>query len=98
MERVMREISIWLVGRFAQGLLLVGVVAVFLALPIRAQVTADTSGIYGNVRDSSDAAVAGGQVEATNLQTGAIRRTVTTQSGDFAIEHLQTGQIGRASC
>ncbi|HXN21714.1 MAG TPA: carboxypeptidase-like regulatory domain-containing protein [Candidatus Dormibacteraeota bacterium] len=88
----MREISIWLVGRFAQVLLLVGVVAVFLALPIRAQVNADTSGIYGNVRDSSDAAVAGGQVEATNLQTGAIRRTVTTQSGDFAIEHLQTGQ------
>ncbi len=77
--------------RFVSMALTIGLVTVFVTVPVNAQQIADTSGLYGNVRDTSDAVIAGAQVEAKNLATGVTRRTVTTQSGDYAITNLPAG-------
>ena len=56
--------------RFVRMALTIGLVTVFVTVPVNAQQIADTSGLYGNVRDTSDAVIAGAQVEAKNLATG----------------------------
>jgi hypothetical protein len=53
--------------------------------------TGDSARIYGSVHDSSGAAVANAEVIAKNQNTGVIRKTVSTDSGDFVIANLPTG-------
>jgi hypothetical protein len=48
--------------------------------------------ISGRVTDASGAAVVGAQVIIANLETGAISRTVSSESGDYVIPALQPGR------
>lgn len=57
-----------------------------------AQITADTAGLYGQVRDASDAGVPGAAVDVKHLQTGVSRSTVTTSTGDFVIASIRAGE------
>lgn len=50
-----------------------------------------TAEISGRVQDPSGAAVAGAQVTAKNVDTGAKRSARTSESGDFAIPLLEPG-------
>ncbi len=53
---------------------------------------ADTTGsILGTVRDSTDAAIAGANVVATNLQTNQSSSTVASTTGEFRLLALQPG-------
>src|SRR5215213_5014870 len=45
----------------------------------------------GNVRDASDAAVAGAVVVVTNTQTNQSRQTVTNEAGAYSIPTLEPG-------
>jgi hypothetical protein len=49
------------------------------------------SSIRGTVKDQSDALVADATVTLTNLQTNAVRTTVTTTSGTFSFEIVAVG-------
>ncbi len=48
--------------------------------------------ISGRVSDASGAAVAGAQVSVTNLETGAINRAVSSESGDYVVPALGPGR------
>ncbi len=48
--------------------------------------------IAGRITDSSEAAVAGAKVQATNLQTGVVASAVTNESGVFRIPFLLAGK------
>ena len=47
------------------------------------------AGIVGAVKDASGSSVAGANVTVTNTGTGAERRTVSDDSGDFSVPNLQ---------
>ena len=65
---------------------------VLLGLALAAPVFAQTFGeITGRVSDSSGAAAPGATVTATNTSTNAIRQTVSTASGDYALPSLPPG-------
>src|SRR5882724_10971607 len=48
-------------------------------------------GLVGNVRDASDAAVAGAGVTVTNSQTNQSRHTVTNETGAYSLPTLEPG-------
>ena len=50
-----------------------------------------TSAVAGRVTGDNGAAVAGAQVTATNTETGAVSRTVTSADGRYTITGLQPG-------
>src|ERR1051325_2639666 len=65
--------------------------ALLLAL-IAGAASAQTFGeIAGHVIDPSGAGVPATAVTATNVATNAVRRTVTTESGDYSIPSLPPG-------
>ena len=66
------------------------VCALFLATQGWGQTGAST--IHGTVKDPSDAIVSGATVTLTNLETGAVRTTVTTASGAFSFELVPVGE------
>ena len=70
------------------GSLVVLVCALLFATPGWGQTGA--SAIRGTVKDPSDALVSGAAVTLTNLETGAVRSTVTT-SGSFSFELVPVG-------
>src|SRR6187455_2864369 len=45
----------------------------------------------GNVRDASDAAVAGAAVTITNTQTNQSRQTLTNETGGYSVNTLEPG-------
>jgi hypothetical protein len=47
-----------------------------------------TATIVGNVRDATGAVIGGAKVEARNVETGLVRNTVSTDTGDFEIPLL----------
>lgn len=55
---------------------------------VRAQSTASIS---GSVQDPSDAEIEGAQIVLTNLESGAVRKTVTNPAGLYAIAQLPAG-------
>lgn len=59
------------------------------ALPLVAQTY--RGGIGGTVLDSSGAAIPNARVVLTSTDTGAVRQTVTTTSGDYVFQDLQIG-------
>src|SRR5690242_7658069 len=61
----------------------------FLALPARAQVTAE---IFGTIMDPSGGAVANAQVGVEQQQTGFLRSTVTDGEGRYDLVALPAGQ------
>ena len=67
----------------------------FFALIVTARaVTAEAqfrASIQGTVRDSAGAVVAGATVAATNVETGRIQQTVTTDEGFYRIDGLAPG-------
>jgi outer membrane receptor protein involved in Fe transport len=52
---------------------------------------ADQGMITGTVADSAGAVVSGAGIEARNLETGSVHRTVSTDRGDFSINQLPEG-------
>ncbi|HET9180333.1 MAG TPA: carboxypeptidase-like regulatory domain-containing protein [Terriglobia bacterium] len=64
-------------------------IAACLALPARAQVTAE---VLGTIMDPSGRAVANAQVKAQEQQTGFVRSTVTDTEGRYDLVALPAGQ------
>src|SRR5438034_1054912 len=87
--------SMLVFSRFNQGekmtLRLFVVVAAALASlqDVRAQVLYGS--IVGNIKDASDATVAGATVTATNTETNQVRQTTTDSLGSYALPTLQAG-------
>ncbi|TAM84636.1 MAG: carboxypeptidase regulatory-like domain-containing protein [Acidobacteria bacterium] len=75
--------------RSLRSLVLLIFMAVFLAPPARAQVTAE---ILGTIMDPSGGAVANAQVEAEEQRTGFVRSTVTDEEGRYDLAALPAGQ------
>jgi outer membrane receptor protein involved in Fe transport len=48
-------------------------------------------GLRGQVKDASGAAISGAAVSARNLQTGIVRKTVTTADGGYVLSELSAG-------
>ncbi len=65
-------------------------VCLFLMAPLDAQVSATLS---GTVTDPTGAAVANATVTAKNVDTGAIRRTITDAAGRYDLPALPVGQF-----
>ena len=51
----------------------------------------DRGSITGTISDASDAVVAGAMVEAKNVDTGAVYRAATTNTGNYTIAQLPAG-------
>jgi outer membrane receptor protein involved in Fe transport len=66
------------------------VVFVFSSLCVQAQT--ELTSITGTVRDSTGAAVAGGQVQARNIGTTATRSTATSAEGNFSLPLMPVGR------
>ena len=47
--------------------------------------------ILGTVKDNSGALIAKANVEVTNIATGVVKRTDSTESGDFTVPYVQPG-------
>ena len=60
----------------------------FLVITVAAIGQSQNGSISGVVTDESGAVVAGAQVVATNVGTGAVRQTVTTSAGEYTIQQL----------
>lgn len=67
----------------------IGTMALFVAAPLFAQEF--RAGITGIVRDVQSAAMPEAKVEAANLETNEVSRTVTNESGYYAIPSLAIG-------
>src|SRR6185295_17694415 len=79
-----------LISKRFRGLpVLVAVVGILLPVQVQAQVLYGS--LVGNVRDSSDAAVAKATVTATNRGTNQSRTVVTDESGSYSFADLQGG-------
>ena len=78
----MNNHNLFVSRRRIQGLLLTVILAVRIAGPARAQVTASVS---GRVEDSSGAAVAGAALIVTSLETGAGRMVTTDAAGTYRV-------------
>jgi hypothetical protein len=75
----------------SNGIRILGVVCLVLALAVLL-ISQTTSGrILGSVTDQSGAAVAGATVVVTDVQRGATRTVVTDASGDYVAPELQPG-------
>src|SRR5689334_20846197 len=59
------------------------------AFDLRAQILYGSA--VGNVRDSSDAAVAGAAVTITNTQTNQARQALTNETGAYSVNTLEPG-------
>jgi hypothetical protein len=71
---------------FALGLLLFA-----LAVPMNLYGQILYGSLVGNVKDASDAAVAGATVTITNTQTNQTRQTVTNDLGSYSLPTLEPG-------
>ncbi len=67
------------------------VLIVFVCFPILYAGAQTTAQISGTVQDSSGAAVAGAQVQVTNVDTNAIRTTLTSDAGAYLFPSLEIG-------
>ena len=81
--------SVW--SRTANAARALVLVLLILIVPsvVFAQIT--TTAIVGTVQDSSGAAVAGGQVTATNTETNLSRNAPTNAQGEYRIDFLPAG-------
>ena len=68
--------------------------ALVWGLPAFAQTSA---GVKGVVTDSSGALVPGAEITVTNLDTGARRHTLATETGAYEVPLLQPGRYSVAS-
>jgi len=75
----------------SNGIRILGVVCLMLAVsvPVFSQTT--TGRILGTVSDQSGANVAGAAVVVTDVQRGAIRAVATDDSGNYVVPQLQPG-------
>jgi hypothetical protein len=64
---------------------------VFVCFPVFYAGAQTTAQISGNVQDSSGAAVAGAQVQVTNVDTNAVRTTQTSDDGAYQFPSLAIG-------
>jgi len=72
----------------AIGLSTLVMILVLRCALIWAQATAEIS---GTVRDQSGAVLPGVEITATQTQTGVVRRTVTNETGFYALPNLLIG-------
>lgn len=66
-----------------------------LSLVVMAQAVSGT--LLGTVSDPSSATVAGAKVTAVQAETGAVRDTVTNESGNYSMPDLPPGPIRSTS-
>ena len=67
-----------------------GTMALALAAPVQAQTT--TATVRGTATDASGAVAAGAEVVATNVDTGAVRRTTTNADGQYVLSAVIPGR------
>jgi hypothetical protein len=80
------------VGVFVRRLSLVAVLAALaLAWPTFAWAQAGTATVIGTVKDSQGAVLPGATVSVTNTATGAVRSTVTNETGSYNMPGLPPG-------
>jgi hypothetical protein len=87
-----------MIRRYTRFLARIGVMCVVLALlfgylaarPSAAQVLYGS--IVGNVRDASEAAVAGATVTITNPETNFTRQAATSESGGYDLSAVPAGK------
>src|SRR5207249_4389473 len=66
------------------------ILLITLGFALRAQITG--GGIIGNVTDPSGATLAGAAVEAANVDTGVVNKTVTNDAGKYEFPLLPAGR------
>jgi hypothetical protein len=66
------------------------VISLLFALPLQGQV--GTADVLGTVTDPSGAVILNAQVTIRNVDTGEIRNTVTSNTGDYTISALPNGK------
>ncbi len=76
--------------QFFRMLIVIAIIAVTPALLFGQAV--NFASIHGRVADKSDAAVAGAEVKATQVATGLVRTTTTTNDGNFTLPSLPVGE------
>src|SRR5215510_933176 len=74
--------------RFAEYLYLVLLLVGLSGVDVWAQATAQVS---GSVRDQSGALLPGAEITATQTETGAVRMTVSNETGTYVLPNLPTG-------
>ena len=74
-------------NKSATGVIVVAVVALLLACPLKAQ----TGEVSGLIRDSSGASVPHAAVRIQNTETGAKSETTSNQDGFYAVPFLKAG-------
>ena len=62
-----------------------------LALPAVARAQVVNGTLLGNVHDSSNAAIPGATVTATEINTNATRSAVTNETGNYILSNLRDG-------
>src|SRR5215472_15065488 len=70
---------------------LFGLLALIVASATAPAQTGDTASIYGTVHDPTGSSVVYATVVARNQDTGAERRTITTENGDYVFANLPVG-------
>src|ERR1035438_10488144 len=75
----------------SNGIPIVGLVCLVIAVSVAAFSQTTTGRILGTVSDQSGAAVAGAAVVITDVQRGGSRAVATDDSGDYAAPQLQPG-------
>ncbi len=68
------------------------VLLTLLALPLAGIAQSTRGELAGTVKDTSGAVIAGAQVVATQIDTGAVSQTVSTSAGAFRIPELAIGR------
>jgi Carboxypeptidase regulatory-like domain/TonB dependent receptor len=81
----MKSIRIWMVA------IVIGLIAMFSALPPRLNAQVATGTIIGTVKDSSGAVVPNANISARSVETGAVRKTVADSNGEYQIPSLPPG-------
>jgi hypothetical protein len=76
--------------QFVRMLVVIALIAITPALLFGQAVNFAT--IHGRVTDKSDAAVAGAQVKVTQVATGLVRTTTTTNDGNYTLPSLPVGE------
>src|SRR5437764_15397947 len=77
--------------RFSSITFFAAIMLVLASAPTRLYAQILYGGAVGNVRDASDAAVAGALVTITNTQTNQSRQATTNETGAYSIPTLEPG-------
>lgn len=72
-------------------LYLVGLLVIFIAVPLTATAQAPAGSLLGNVVDPAGAAVTGAKVTVTDNATNRIRNVETNTQGTFVVPQLESG-------